>query len=470
MLPCCSSNEVANYLIKSSHFYALLERYKDMINIFVVFSVIFVAFVIFRVNLLLDPFNPMDDIAKDMVSQSCELVDLSPNIFPLGNSEDMEVLNSRLLILSNFPYADIFRSNYTSTNPKYFPLVLFDLSSKVASPLKIVGYPPEKELRSHGISIDKNSLTLAVVNHAIGEGESTVEIFRMELFQFATDAEEACSFSAGAHSDTGACQLVPESTLESAVSVVAHYIGSTNGFYTGSINDVVLVKNDTMYVTEFTKAVLRRGEASPTAVSVVVQEVSMLLGVSMYSIQKCVAPRYTSHFTSSTAQWKCNSFISLPPLNGISVTSDKSILVVVSPGLKSLLFYSTENPHVLTPVAKSRVPLVLDNIVLAEEECGVNQNGELVDVWYGAGVLRGLDYVSYVTREYNENDKDFPSGQLRIEFNHYTRNISYSIIRQSSVGCFSVSAKLAHKSKPGSLHMGPTALGSFCSSGIYLCD
>ena len=120
---------------------------------------------------------------------------------------------------------------------------------------------------------------------------------------------------------------------------------------------------------------------------------------------------------------------------------------------------------------KSRLPLVVDNIVLAEDECGLNSDGQMVDVWYGAGVLRGLDYMSYVSGGMD----DIPSGQLRIEFNRDTRTVSYTVLRKSPGGCFSVSAKLSAHPNPNpnsrvSAGSGPTAVGSFCSSGIYLCE
>lgn len=383
----------------------------------------------------------------------------------------MEVINSHLMLVSNMPYKMFHLSNRSHPLALQFPLLVFNIPTRASSKLTLSGFPSTKELKPHGISFDKHTDTLAVVNHAIGEGESRVELFHLQYYK------------------KGGTEEVARGEAE---EVKAQYVTSSEGFpAAGTINDVVLTAPDTMFVTEW----MQHGvPSSPkdmeqrSMVGKIQQDLMHILGIAVYRLHKCTAPVMSAEILTP-APWSCQVMKTLPSMNGIATTADRSLLAVVMISMKGINFYELPS---MTLRAKVQLPILVDNLVLSEEESGRipfngvqgesnvdlgGAPGETVDVWYGGGIVRGVDYLKHITdmhgprstnsssssKEKLEDNSDIPSAVVRVAFNRDTGEVTHRIVKEAKhAGCWSVAAKL-----PAASGM---AIGSFCKSGMYVCS
>ena len=364
------------------------------------------------------------------------------------------------------PYKIFHLSSRTLQYPLQFPLMFYDFVANKVTPVDMAaaGFDANKEFKPHGISLlkqhqgggDDRMGLLAVVNHAVIDGESRVELFSVH------DGDHGGRGRPRDHDSNGGGEAVPLIARDTLKGLRVRHLGSVGSFGAGTLNDVVLIDADTLYVTEWYKHSLPQdGSTAPLAYKIM-QNVFHTLGLPIYTLHKCVR---------GSGQWMCAPALTLPSMNGISTTAKRDILAVVQISTKSVHFYRVggELEH-LTSLA---LPIIVDNLSLDS----TNNNPDL-DIWYGAGILRGLDFLVHTSKITNDTSVDsIPSGEIRVTYNRKTSHASVELLRTArDAGCWCNSIKIPtsadysydehdmdDNTKP------TTIIGSFCRSGVYIC-
>lgn len=409
-----------------------------------IFALIF-SYLLYRINLVMSPFVKVELL--DQTPDACSFVNISADSagkFPVGGSEDCEIINDRYMITSNFPYKIYHLSRQSLQYPLQFPLMFYDFIANTVKPVDMAatGFDESKEFKPHGISLLKHGPgdgagLLAVVNHAVSEGESRVELFSV-------------------HTNGNTADMVG-----------LRYMHSVGSFGAGTLNDVVLVDENTLFVTEWYKHTLPQDGSTAPLVYKIMQNAIHVLGLPIYTLHKCVrdasSKASVSHGVSS--EWGCVSALSAPSMNGISTTRKRDILAVAQISTKSVHFYRYQAGSELEHLTSLIMPVIVDNLSL---DSSANE-GPDVDVWYGAGILRGLDYLTHSSAITNDTAvHSIPSGEVRVTYNRKSNQASVELLRTArESGCWCNSMRIPYSDVHREGYH--TIIGSFCSSGVYVC-
>jgi hypothetical protein len=360
------------------------------------------------------------------------------------------------------PYKIFHLSRDTLQYPQQFPLMFYDFVANKATPVDMLaaGYDSGKEFKPHGISllklngVEAGAALLAVVNHAISEGESRVELFAV------SDASGSPAGHSGSTQAVPGAERAPLLARDPLRGLGLRHLGSVPGFGAGTLNDVVLIDENTFFVTEWYKHSWPQNGAAKPLSSVLAQNLMHTVGLPVYTLHKC------SRGAAEGSAWACAGALTLPSMNGVSTTRQRDILAVVLIAAKSVKFYSIGADGELALLTTLQLPCIVDNLSLDSSVENVD-----VDVWYGAGILRGMDFLAHSARVTNSTAVDpIPSAEVRVTYTRSSNQATVEVLRTArGAGCWCNSVKIPASSDD--VHTRPrTIIGSFCSSGVYVCQ